>query len=210
MLHESPSPETIFGYLSTIQSLEHGYFGGYLIVSVLGRPLEFHCTAPVRPSRALEILYGPTLEPYLLGEQISGTLLGAAKLTPRLILTDQSPALYVRSKIGVPMVLVLGRAEDQNPSITRNNVPAASEFASTIDSYIEDKPSNSGDHDFTAGSYKLQLPCGYEGEEPLIAELLTIFAQHVDLAEPFDRIHEAIREAQRIGGRGNEGHGQAA
>ena len=81
MPHESPSQETTFGYLSTLESAEHGYFGGYLIVSPLGRPLEFHCTAPVRPSRAQEILYGPTLQPYLLGEQICGALLEAAKLT---------------------------------------------------------------------------------------------------------------------------------
>jgi hypothetical protein len=30
------------------------------------------------------------------------------------------------------------------------------------------------------------------------------------LAEPFGRIHEAIREAQRIGERAGDGHGQAA
>ena len=62
-------------------------------MSPLGRPLEFHCTSPVRPSRAQEILYGPTLQPYLLGEQISGALLEAAKLTPWLILTDAAAML---------------------------------------------------------------------------------------------------------------------
>ena len=83
MPNETPSQETTFGYLSVINSAEHGYFGGYLIVGPLGRPLEFHCTAPVRPSRAQQILYGPTLEPFLLGEQIAGAMLDAAKLKPR-------------------------------------------------------------------------------------------------------------------------------
>src|SRR4051812_642677 len=94
-----------------IESGEHGYFGGYLIVSVLGRPIEFHCTAPVRPSRAQRILYGPTLEPFLLGEQIAGTLLQAAKLTPSLILVNCDAALHIRSRSKVPMVLLGSKPE---------------------------------------------------------------------------------------------------
>ena len=82
MSNETPNQETTFGYLSVINSAEHGYFGGYLIVGPMGRPLEFHCTAPIRPSRAQQILYGPTLEPFLLGEQIAGAMLDAAKLRP--------------------------------------------------------------------------------------------------------------------------------
>src|SRR5215211_6227838 len=108
---ETPSQETTFGYLSVINSADHGYFGGYLIVGPLGRPLEFHCTAPVRPSRAQQILYGPTLEPFLLGEQIAGTILEAAKLKPRLILANCEATLYVRSRISSPIVLLKAMVE---------------------------------------------------------------------------------------------------
>ena len=113
MPNETPSQETTFGYLSVINSAEHGYFGGYLIVGPLGRPLEFHCTAPVRPSRAQQILYGPTLEPFLLGEQIAGAMLDAAKLKPRLILTDCEATLYVRSQISTPIVLLRPKIDQQ-------------------------------------------------------------------------------------------------
>ena len=58
------------------RDVEQGLFGGYLVLNLLGRPLEFHCTAPVRPNRAQEILYGPTLDPYLCGERIGQTLVG--------------------------------------------------------------------------------------------------------------------------------------
>ena len=51
------------GFLTTVASASHGVFGGYLLVDEVGRPLEFHCTAPVRVSRAQEILYGPYLNP---------------------------------------------------------------------------------------------------------------------------------------------------
>ena len=76
--HPTPSGATTFGYLSAIESADHGYFGGLLIISPLGRPVEFHCTAPIRPSRAQEILYGPTLEAFLYGELIGQALLKQA------------------------------------------------------------------------------------------------------------------------------------
>src|SRR3954471_20719084 len=98
MPNETPSQETTFGYLSVINSAEHGYFGGYLVVGPLGRPLEFHCTAPVRPSRAQQILYGPTLEPFLLGEQIAGPHAEGAKPEPSLILTNCEATLHARAR----------------------------------------------------------------------------------------------------------------
>ena len=98
MIHQTPNGTTTFGYLSAVESAEHGFFGGYLLVSPLGRPVEFHCTAPIRPSRAQQILYGPTLQPYLLGEQIAGTLLAKAQTKPQIILTDQSSVLCHRAK----------------------------------------------------------------------------------------------------------------
>ena len=49
MIHQTPGGATTFGYLSAVESAEHGFFGGYLLVSPLGRPVEFHCTAPIRP-----------------------------------------------------------------------------------------------------------------------------------------------------------------
>ena len=58
------------GFLTAVEHAEYGFFGGYLIVNAAGRPLEFHCTAPVKATRAQEILYGPTLRDYLY-EQIA-------------------------------------------------------------------------------------------------------------------------------------------
>jgi len=194
MLHASPTTQTIFGYLSTVQSLEHGFFGGYLIISTLGRPLEFHCTAPVRPSRAQEILYGPALQPYLLGDQIGGTLLAAAKLKPGLILVDQFAALHARSKAGVPIVMVRLREENAVSDLNDRD-----EFSSL-----------SVPHEFSAYGFDLLLPVAYAADEAAVIRLLNSLASEVDLAEPFGRIHEAVREAQRLGTRGNDIHGQAA
>lgn len=198
MPHGSDCQETTFAYLSTLESVEHGYFGGYLVLSKLGRPLEFHCTAPIRPSRAQQILYGPTLEPYLLGEQICGALLHAAKLKPSVIVTDREAALHVRPRTAAPIVLV-------NNSTARKD--GSSELQTPRDS---SNLNNSGAREFTFGAYELQLPFGYERDQGEVVAAFSILTQHVDLAEPFERIHEAIREAQRIGGRGTEANDQAA
>ena len=85
------------GFLTVVEHAQHGLMGGYLLLNAAGRPLEFHCTAPLKPNRAQQILYGPTLEPYLYGEQIAEALVGKATVEPLLICTDARPVLAVRS-----------------------------------------------------------------------------------------------------------------
>ncbi len=204
------SPEAVFGYLTTIESPEHGFFGGYLMVSALGRPLEFHCTAPVRPNRAQQILYGPTLQPYLLGEQIGGTLLAQAKLRPLLVLTDQAAMLCLRSQMKMPIVCwqpTVGQTEGQL-------VADAAETLAVIESeatpHVQMGRSESKSRRIVVVESEWWLPPGFEAEHDKVRELLAHLAERVELGEPLERIHEAIREAQRIGGRGQDAYGQAA
>ena len=95
MSASDPKSLSAIGFLTVLEHAEQGLFGGYLVLNATGRPLEFHCTAPVRPNRAQEILYGPTLAPFLYGEQIGQTLLAKAKTEPLLVCTDVEPALAV-------------------------------------------------------------------------------------------------------------------
>src|SRR6185503_12431585 len=88
---------------------QHGFFGGYLVLNSSGRPLEFHCTAPIKPNRAQEILYGPTLQPYLYGEQIGQTLVRASQLKVPLLVTDLAPMLATAELVAEPLVLLLPR-----------------------------------------------------------------------------------------------------
>jgi len=209
MPNETAIRETTFGYLAILESAEHGFFGGYLIVSPLGRPLEFHCTAPVRPSRAQRILYGATLEPYLLGDQIAGALLDVAKLRPNLILVGREAALHIRHRAASPMVLLCERANSPVDALAQSANSSGQQGASTAmnngATYLETAKDL-----VSIGCYRFQLPLGFESDRDEAAHLLAELATHVDLAEPFDRIEEAIREAQRLGGRGAETHDQAA
>lgn len=95
-----------FGFLTAVESPQHGLFGGYLVVDSLGRPLEFHCTAPVKVSRAQQILYGSTLPGHLHGRQIGGALLAESKATPTVVLTDHEGMLLVRPHTKLPVALV--------------------------------------------------------------------------------------------------------
>jgi len=197
MSNETPNQETTFGYLSVINSPEHGYFGGYLIVGPLGRPLEFHCTAPVRPSRAQQILYGPTLEPFLLGEQIAGAMLDAAKLKPQLILTNCEATFHVRSRLSSPMLLLSATADGAAAAAGSTDDKALG--ASTAGRF--DSDTNSGPHEsFTVEGFTFLLPIGFESDRDQAKRLLNGLVRQFDLAEPFGRIEEAIREAQRLGG----------
>ena len=100
------SPSAV-GFLTVVEHSQHGLMGGYLVLNTAGRPLEFHCTAPVKPNRAQQILYGPTLEPYLYGEQIGAALVSKSSLVPLAIFTDREPALAVRMAVEIPLALVL-------------------------------------------------------------------------------------------------------
>src|ERR1051325_8804676 len=107
----SPVDPKISASLGFLTVLEHelGLIGGYLVLNAAGRPLEFHCTAPVKPNRAQQILFGPTLEPYLYGEQIGQALLGKGATEPGIVCTDVSPVLSVRDFTALPIALVLPR-----------------------------------------------------------------------------------------------------
>lgn len=158
------------GFLTAVENAELGLTGGYLVLNVAGRPLEFHCTAPVKANRAQEILYGPTLRPFLLAEQIGQTLLAKSKLTPLVVCTDLAAMLEVRGFTYLSVVLV-GDAES----------PATDGDSSSL----------------TLGKNRLMLPAGYASDASVIQERWPSEADTLDLVEPFSRIWEALEEAQK-------------
>src|ERR1051325_10404466 len=105
----SPVDPKISASLGFLTVLEHelGLIGGFLVLNASGRPLEFHCTAPVAPNRAQQILYGPTLKPFLFGEQIGQTLVSRSKAAPLLVVTDCEEALALRAYCETPLVCVV-------------------------------------------------------------------------------------------------------
>ena len=107
---EKKRPKYI-GFLTSTGDAEGGVVGGFLILNLVGRPVEFHCTAPVRPNRAQEILFGSTLEGFMCGEQIAPALVGKTKLELAAVLTNKPAMLTAPSSLGVPLALVFQHGE---------------------------------------------------------------------------------------------------
>lgn len=157
-----------FGFLTAVDSPTHGLFGGYLVVDALGRPLEFHCTAPVKVSRAQQILYGPTLHGQLHGRQIGGALLAEGKAATAVVLTDLETMLHVRPHTNLPVVLV--QATDATPGTGLR---------------------------FVVGGAAVSPHPADASRATDLEERLASLSAAVDLREPFERIRAALDEAQR-------------
>lgn len=173
-----------FGFLTVVQHKQLGAFGGYLLLNKSGRPLEFHCTAPVKANRAQEILYGSTLPDYLYGEVIGQTLVEKSAVKPVVICTDRSALLTVRPFVDVPVIRVFKStaAQSEEPldeSAAETAAPAAGELA------------------FQVSFNRFVCLSEFAADRETAVERMRDLAGKFDLSEPFARIREAIKEAQQ-------------
>ena len=97
------------GFLTGLGNARDGLIGGFLVLNEAGRPIEFHCTAPARPNRAQEILYGATLEGFLCGEQIAPALVGRSKSELAAVLTNDPRFLTASHLLKAPLGIVFAR-----------------------------------------------------------------------------------------------------
>jgi hypothetical protein len=136
-------------------------------------------------------LYGPTLEPYLFGEQIGQALLAKSRNRPLLICTDREPALAVGDYVDIPVALVL-------PSEV--SVPSTADVPATDTQWRVD-PAHHGPRlvTFRLGRNCLAMPATSAEDQQRILDHLSGLVDSFDLTEPFGRIREAIQEARRGG-----------
>lgn len=168
------------GFLSIRHHADHGYLGGYLITNVTGRPLEFHCTMPVKPSRAQELLYGPTIDDFVCGEQIAKALTIKAKLQPAVVLTDTPAALGLAEVSELLIVRIHFEPLKDDCQHLRNPAGSGSSL-----------PRRS------VGDWEFSLPPRSAAPEQL-SDALCEVAPSFDLSEPFHRVTEALLEAHPI------------
>lgn len=185
---EATTPDAL-GFLTVLEHEQLGLVGGYLILNAAGRPLEFHCTAPVKPNRAQQILFGPTLDAYLFGEQIGQTLVSQGSLKPTALYTDNQRVLSVREFVSLPVALVLAGEDGAQTAPPSIKSPSG---------WRVDAPQSSGQlAPFAVGRNRLAVATGREADRQAILnrqqELSTF-----DLGEPFQRIREAVEEAHKV------------
>jgi len=179
------------GFLTVVEHTPGGLFGGLLVLNLAGRPLEFHCTAPVKANRAQEILYGPTLKPYLYGEQIGGALLAKLKSPALAVCTDSEHVLSLRDQTDIPVALV-------PPSCVEEAVAAESSPSVRVDAaQLAVAPPHI--RSFQLGSYEVAVSQQHETDRGVLEALWQEKSIDLDLNEPFTRIREAIEEAHGVG-----------
>ncbi len=176
---ESSKPFAAFGFLTAVEDPLHGFFGGYLVLSERGRPLEFHCSTPVLASEAQRILYGASLRPYLLGELIGQTLISKAQVPVQAMLTDVAEMGSLAEMCATPVAW-----------LRHGEIPTSEGFY--------EMASHLAASELVLGNFRLSVAASCSWKPDWLRETLAPLTAHIDLAEPFERIREAIREAQRV------------
>lgn len=171
----TPASASYLGFL-TVAHEPGGYFGGYLVTNLWGRPLEFRLSTAVQPNRVQQILYGPTLPGYVCGELIGKALLDKAATAAQVILTDSVDAWSLRRVVDTPVVWV---------------VPAD-------DPRAGQEPAGFVVRAATGYRGPLLVHPDYQDDGPRVKELFDRLAG-LDVAEPFARIRDAIAEARKMG-----------
>lgn len=111
MSHGNQDPFRM-GFLTAVEDAERGFVGGLLVTNRFGRPLEFQCTAPVKPNRAQQILYGPTLRPFVLGELLGRTLLDKVGVKPHLVLIESDEIIDLRQHVPMAVAYLIDKVTD--------------------------------------------------------------------------------------------------
>ena len=163
------------GFLTAIEVPDRGFVGGLLVTNHCGRPLEFQCTAPVKANPTQEILYGPTLAPFILGELIGGTLVEKAGVKPHLILTDHVQILELRNHVEQPVALV------------------ETETAAGDSAEIDESRS------IKLGRQSVRFHPSHGEDHLAVSRDSRHIPIDADLKEPFERVREALHETLRSG-----------
>lgn len=182
------------GFLTCTEFDGWGLCGGLLLLNTGARPLEFHCTLPVKVSRTQAILYGASLRSHVCGQVIGRALLEKAKTPPQLLLTDCFDTAQLPDAVSTPLVFVPPAAA--SPPVEHETDDSLATPA------VNSTPPPAPWRTLTIRGQNLWVSTpdaeGTSGEDPRawIKATLTQFTARHDLAEPFERVRQAMTEAR--------------
>ncbi len=195
MSNTDAKSKSALGFLTVVEHPQYGLFGGYLVLNIAGRPLEFHCTAPIKPNRAQEILYGPTLASLSLRRADWTNAHPASRHCPFACVHRSGAGL------GRPGICIHARWSwsFQPTAKPRRGKPLSPRTADDRSRVVRLDAAHHGPRlvTFELGRNRLALPERAEEDRGLVTARLAELADSFDLAEPFQRIRAAIEEAQQ-------------
>ena len=197
------------GYYTVIEDPSTGWTGGLLLLNQAGRPLEFQCTLPVRPSRAHEILFGATLREHIISEVIGKLLIDKCRHSISMLCCDLHEAVALSKTCSFPIIYLdeSNQREDlvferySKPTSKGQFKPKTSVTSKTLNplyahlNSAELSPESPAPRSRTlelSGATIRSSGSDFERVRAIIAGLNDL----PDGAEPFERIREAIKEAQ--------------
>lgn len=156
------------GFLAAVEDAERGVVGGLLVTNRFGRPLEFQCTTPVKPNRTQQILYGPTLRPYLLTEVIGRTLLDKIGVKPHLVFIETPELLDLRPQVDIPVASFAAKRQAEEENLLK------------------------------LGQQWLLFHAEHGEDRVSVEKRQSQVPETADLKEPFERIREALSETLKV------------
>ncbi len=205
------------GYFTVVEDDNTGWTGGLLLLNQAGRPLEFQCTLPVRPTRAHEILFGVTLREHLINQVIGELLLSKCRNDISMLCCDLPESVALGRVCKFPVVFL-----EDGETKTKQTDP----FAELSDDGLEERTSHGRSATHAQPQQnplsKINTPGIPQRRDPATAphtpsqtmelsgakirfasrdltrvqEVASKLSDLPDGAEPFERIREAIKEAQ--------------
>ena len=125
-----------------LTTLENGTVlrGGCLVTDLETNPMEFRCTAAIRPTELQRMLYGKKLIEYVCKDLVGIPILEKIKIKPDIVLVRISEFLRLRPHGAIPIIFV-EREQDkvrlQSHSNYRDEVSAATPLLMKIDDINE-------------------------------------------------------------------------
>jgi hypothetical protein len=86
------------GYMMVTRMDDNKYLGGIMITDAYAIPIEFKYSEPIKPTGLQKILYGNSIEKYLMVDVIAKKLLQNIQEKPKYILLDDSRLLDLQGK----------------------------------------------------------------------------------------------------------------
>ena len=163
------------GFMTAVEIGDRNFVGGLLVTDRFGRPLEFQCTTPVKPNRTQELLYGPTLVPFILGDLLGKALLDRVSVKPSLIMTSRVEMLQLRTKVTIPIIYDEASTEYDLKSATGNTVRSASK-------------------EIRIGRQTFRMHDEFTDDRSVIEKISLQLSDDANMHEPLERVGDALRE----------------
>jgi len=154
------------------------YRGAILVADELSKPLEFRCTAPIRPTRLQRTLYGKSLVPHILTELIGVPLISSIETIPELILIADEGFIELREKVAIPLLRVTLTGDGSEPAKDVTFVRSSSDGQAESSGKVP---------------ARLQAHRNYEDDLTKCSELLRILMLRWNLLEPFSRVNAGLQ-----------------